>query len=46
MMMIMTVVTYQVVHWYMSLPLDFENITKAAALVSVCMSTLTGCFGI
>jgi len=30
----------------MSLPLDFENITEEEALVSVCMDTLTGCFGI
>jgi hypothetical protein len=29
----------------MSLPPDFENITKAASLVSVCMGALTGCFG-
>jgi hypothetical protein len=30
----------------MSLPPDFENITEATALFSVCMDTLTGCFGI
>jgi len=34
------------VHWYMSLPPDFPNITQAAGLVSVCMGALTGCFGI
>ena len=46
MMMVVTILTYQTVHWYMSLPPDFENITEAAALVSVCMGALTGCFGI
>ena len=46
MMMVVTILTYQTVHWYMSLPPDFENITKAASLVSVCMGALTGCFGI
>lgn len=45
MMMVVTILTYQTVHWYMSLPPDFENITKAASLVSVCMGALTGCFG-
>ena len=46
MMLVLTILTYQAVHWYMSLPPDFENITEAAALVSVCMGALTGCFGI
>ena len=46
MMMVVTVLTYQAVHWYMSLPPEFENITEAAGLVSVCMVASTGCFGI
>ena len=46
MMLVVTVLTYQAVHWYMSLPPDFPNITQAAGLVSVCMGALTGCFGI
>lgn len=46
MMLAVTVLTYQAVHWYMSLPADFPNITQAAGLVSVCMGSLTGCFGI
>ena len=46
MMAVVTLLTYQAVHWYMSLPADFENITQAAGLVSVCMGALTGCFGI
>tara|TARA_R100000479_G_scaffold113858_1_gene57625 strand:+ start:310 stop:474 length:165 start_codon:yes stop_codon:yes gene_type:complete len=46
MMIAVTVLTYQAVHWYMSLPADFPNITQAAGLVSVCMGALTGCFGI
>ena len=46
MMMVVTIHTYQAVHWYMNLLSDFENITEAAALVSVCMGALTGCFGI
>ena len=46
MMMVVPILTYQAVHWYMGLPTDFENITEAAALVSVCMSALTGNFGI
>ena len=46
MIMVVTVLTYQAVHWYMSLPPDFENITEAAGFVSVCIGALTGCFGI
>ena len=46
MMMVVTILIYQALHWYMNLPPDFENITKAAALVSVCMGALTGCFAI
>ena len=30
MMTVVTILTYQAVHWYMSLPPDFENITAAA----------------
>jgi len=43
MMLAVTVLTYQSVHWYMSLP-DPSN--SQAGLVSVCMGALTGCFGI
>tara|TARA_B100001173_G_C15986779_1_gene547129 strand:- start:817 stop:1005 length:189 start_codon:yes stop_codon:yes gene_type:complete len=45
-MMVVKILTYQAVHSYMSLPPDFGNITESAALVSVCMGALTGCFGI
>ena len=43
MMLVVTVLTYQSVHWYMSLS-DPSN--GQAGLVSVCMGALTGCFGI
>ena len=46
MMVIMTVLTYQAVHWYKSLSPDFEYVTEAAGFVSVCIGALTGCFGI
>ena len=42
MMMVVTVLTYQAVHWYMSLPPDFENDGAS----KVCTGALTGCFGI
>lgn len=43
MMLAVTVLTYDAVHWFMSL----ENPSNAqAGLVSVCMGALTGCFGI
>jgi hypothetical protein len=43
MMLAVTVLTYQSVHWFMSL----ESPSNAqAGLVSVCMGALTGCFGI
>ena len=43
MMLAVTILTYQSVHWFMSL----ENPSNAqAGLVSVCMGALTGCFGI
>lgn len=45
MMLAVTVLTYQSVHWFMSIPP--EQVTNAqAGLVSVCMGALTGCFGI
>jgi len=43
MMVVVTILTYQSVHWYMALP-DPSN--GQAGLVSVCMGALTGCFGI
>mgnify|MGYP005990287251 FL=1 len=43
MMLAVTILTYQSVHWYMGL----ETPTNGqAGLVSVCMGALTGCFGI
>lgn len=43
MMLVVTILTYQSVHWYMGL----ESPTNGqAGLVSVCMGALTGCFGI
>ena len=45
MMLAVTVLTYQSVHWFMDIPA--EEVTNAqAGLVSVCMGALTGCFGI
>ena len=45
MMLAVTVLTYQSVHWFMSILPD--QVTNAqAGLVSVCMGALTGCFGI
>ena len=43
MMLVVTILTYQATHWFMSLP-DPSN--SQAGLVSVCMGALTGCFGI
>jgi hypothetical protein len=43
MMLVVTVLTYQATHWFMSLE-DPSN--AQAGLVSVCMGALTGCFGI
>lgn len=43
MMLVVTILTYQSVHWYMSLP---DPTNGQAGLVSVCMGALTGCFGI
>ena len=42
-MMAVTILTYQSVHWYMSLP---DPTIQQSGLVSVCMGALTGCFGI
>ena len=43
MMLVVTILTYQSVHWYMAL----DNPTiQQSGLVSVCMGALTGCFGI
>jgi hypothetical protein len=43
MMLAVTVLTYQAVHWYMALP---DPTIQQSGLVSVCMGALTGCFGI
>ena len=43
MMLAVTVLTYQAVHWFMTLA---EPSNAQAGLVSVCMGALTGCFGI
>ena len=40
MMLMITILPYQAVHWYMSLPDNYENITQ----VSVCMGVFTGCY--
>tara|TARA_R110002167_G_scaffold151548_1_gene345501 strand:- start:94 stop:318 length:225 start_codon:yes stop_codon:yes gene_type:complete len=43
MMIAVTVLTYQAVHWFMQLP---DPSIAQSGLVSVCMGALTGCFGI
>ena len=43
MMLAVTILTYQAVHWFMALP--GPSISQSG-LVSVCMGALTGCFGI
>ena len=43
MMLVVTILTYQAVHWFMSLP---DPSVAQSGLVSVCMGALTGCFGI
>lgn len=43
MMIAVTVLTYQAVHWFMGLP---DPTISQSGLVSVCMGALTGCFGI
>ena len=42
MMLVVTILTYQSVHWYMSLP---DPTNGQAGLVSVCMGALTGVLG-
>ena len=42
MMLVVTILTYQTTHWYMSLP---DPTVQQSGLVSVCMGALTGCFG-
>ena len=43
MMFVVTLLTYQTVHWYMGLP---DPTVQQSGLVSICMGALTGCFGI
>jgi len=43
MMVAVTVLTYQAVHWFMTLP---DPSVAQSGLVSICMGALTGCFGI
>ena len=43
MMLVVTILTYQSVHWYMGLD---DPTIQQSGLVSVCMGALTGCFGI
>jgi len=43
MMLVVTVLTYQSVHWYMSLP---NPSLEQSGLVSICMGALTGCFAV
>ena len=43
MMLAVTVLTYQSVHWYMALP---DPSIQQSGLVSVMAGALTGCFGI
>jgi hypothetical protein len=43
MMLAVTVLTYQSVHWYMGLP---DPTIQQSGLVATCMGALTGCFGI
>ena len=43
MMLALTVLTYQAVHWFMTLP---DPSVAQSGLVSICMGALTGCFGI
>ena len=45
MMLAVTILTYQAVHWFMNIPHDQTNAYNAG-LVSVCMGAFTGCFGI
>jgi len=42
-MLVVTILTYQSVHWYMNLP---DPTIQQSGLVSVCAGMLTGCFAI
>ncbi len=44
MMGVVTLLTYQAVHWFMTIPHDQVNMYNTS-LVSVCMGALTGSFG-
>ncbi|MAJ43747.1 MAG: hypothetical protein CBC83_02420 [Flavobacteriales bacterium TMED123] len=43
MMLAVTILTYQAVHWFMSLP---DPSIQQSGLVSICMGALTGCFAV
>ena len=43
MMLAVTVLSYQTVHWFMSLP---DPSIQQSDLVSVCMGALSGCFAV
>jgi len=43
MMLAVTVLTYQAVHWFMTLP---DPSIQHSVLVSFCMVALTGCFAV
>jgi hypothetical protein len=43
MMLAVTILSYQAVHWFMSLP---DPSIQQSGLVSVCMGALTGCFAV
>ena len=43
MMLVVTVLAYQVTHWYMGLP---DLTMQQSGLVSVVMGALTGCFAV
>ena len=43
MMLAVTVLTYQAVHWFMTLP---DPSIQQSGLVSICMGALTGCFAV
>ena len=43
MMLAVTVLSYQTVHWFMSLP---DPSIQQSGLASVCMGALTGCFAV
>jgi hypothetical protein len=43
MMICVMILTYQSVHWFMSIP---DPNTQQSALVSICMGSLSGCFAV